>query len=641
MPNKTPINSIAAAGLVMIVDDMPDNLRVLMAMLSEHGYEVLPAINGELALKAAAKRKPDLILLDIRMPGIDGFEVCRRLKADAATRAIPVIFISALEETLDKLKAFEVGGLDYITKPFNAAEVLARVRTQLDLYRMRLHLEELVEERTLELRLDEQRFEALFALSQMLGDDEEALINYALEKAVELTGSNAGCLYLLSAAEQPVKHFVFPPAAMGACAADSDDGNAEQPLISLGDCIDTRKPVMHNEPAKPDLPGGGFMLDRYMAVPIVDDGKMAAVIGVANKDGAYAESDVRQLTLFGASLWGVLQRKRAGESLARSESLLREAQHIAHAGNWELDLATGALVCSGEISRIYGLEANGPPLAYEALLDAILPDDRPPVECARAEATAQQRPYEAVYRIARRNDGAIRYIHECSCQIGGRDGETPRRVGTVQDITEQQVAEIAQHRSEMRLHDALLQTIRAVAMTLEKRDPYTAGHQQRVADLAAAIAQAMGLSDERIEGIRLGGMIHDIGKIYVPAEILARPGKLSELEFKLIETHAQVGYDIIKDIAFPWPVAEMILQHHERLDGSGYPQGLKGDAILLEARILAVADVVEAMISYRPYRPGLGKDAALAEIRDNSGRLYDPVASEHCIKLFTEQNYTF
>lgn len=640
MPNTTA-NSASSAGLIMIVDDMPDNLRVLMAMLSEHGYEVQPAINGELALKAAAKRKPDLILLDIRMPGIDGFEVCRRLKADETTGEIPVIFISALEEPLDKLKAFGVGGLDYITKPFNAAEVLVRIQTQLELYRMRLHLEELVEQRTAELGLDEKRFEALFAISQMLADNEETLINYALEKAVELTRSKVGCLYLLSDTEQAVKHFVFPLQASRICVAGSGS-HSEQPSIILGNCLETRKPVIRNDnPLGQASTENGFMPGRFLVVPIVDNGKIGAVIGAADKEDDYTESDIRQLTLFGASLWGILQRKRANELLARSESRLREAQQIAHVGNWELDLVNGDLLCSSEIYRIYGVEADGSPFTYSALLDAVPPEERLLIEQARCEATAQQKPYEAVHRIIRRGDGTVRYVHEVSREDRGLDGNILRRVGTVQDVTEQQMAEIAQHRSEVRLHDSLLQTIRAVAMTLEKRDPYTAGHQQRVADLAAAIAQAMGLCDEQIEGIRLGGMIHDIGKIYVPAEILAYPRKLSELEFKLIKTHPQVGYDIVKDIDFPWPVAEMILQHHERLDGSGYPRGLKGDAILLEARILAVADVVEAMISYRPYRPGLGKDAAFAEIRNNSGRLYDAVASEHCIKLFTERNYTF
>ncbi|MES9938538.1 MAG: HD-GYP domain-containing protein, partial [Sedimenticola sp.] len=184
------------------------------------------------------------------------------------------------------------------------------------------------------------------------------------------------------------------------------------------------------------------------------------------------------------------------------------------------------------------------------------------------------------------------------------------------------------------------QAVQAVALTVEKRDPYTSGHQLRVAELAAAIATVMGLDPDIIRGIHLGGLIHDIGKIYVPSEILNRPGTLSENEFHIIQTHAEVGHDIIGSVEFPWPVKTMIHQHHERLDGSGYPQGLKDGDIILEARILAVADVVEAMASHRPYRPGLGIDSALAEIEKNRGVLYDPDVVDACLKLFREESYS-
>ncbi len=196
-------------------------------------------------------------------------------------------------------------------------------------------------------------------------------------------------------------------------------------------------------------------------------------------------------------------------------------------------------------------------------------------------------------------------------------------------------------RGAERLKQALVGTIQAVATTVEKRDPYTAGHQQRVAQLCVAIASELGLDPERIEGLRLGAMIHDIGKIYVPAEILSRPGKLSQPEFDMIKSHPQVGYDIIKDVKFSWPIAEMILQHHERLDGSGYPQGLKGEAIIHEARILAVADVIEAMSSHRPYRAARGVEPALEEIRQNRGRYYDPEAVDACLRLFEQGKFRF
>ena len=193
--------------------------------------------------------------------------------------------------------------------------------------------------------------------------------------------------------------------------------------------------------------------------------------------------------------------------------------------------------------------------------------------------------------------------------------------------------------SASRLKETLIDTIHAIALTVEKRDPYTAGHQSRVAELAVAMAGELGLDEDRIEGLRLGGMIHDIGKIYIPAEILNRPGRLSAPEFKMIKSHSEVGYDIIKNVKFPWPVAQMILQHHERLDGSGYPRGLKSDEIIIEARILAVADVLEAMSSHRPYRPGFGIDVTLAQLRQDAGAKLDPDIVAACEGLFWDKGF--
>jgi putative two-component system response regulator len=340
-------------GSIVIVDDNPNNLQVLGSMLQREGYKVRPALNGELALQAIAASPPDLVLLDIRMPGMDGYETCRRIKAHPETSDIPVIFISALTESEDKLTAFEAGAVDFVSKPFQAAEVLARVRAHLQLYRMQQHLENLVTERTAELRV-------------------------------------------------------------------------------------------------------------------------------------------------------------TVESLEKSRG------------------------------------------QYRRMLE---------------------------------------------------------------------------------------QTTQAIALTIEKRDPYTAGHQVRVSALATTIAQEMGFDAEKLDGLRLGGMIHDIGKIYLPAEILSRPGRLTDTEFMLVKTHSEVGSAIIANVEFPWPVAQMILQHHERLDGSGYPNGERGDAILIESRILAVADVVEAMASHRPYRPALGIDKALDEIRKGRGRLYDPDVVDICLRLFNENGY--
>jgi PAS domain S-box-containing protein/putative nucleotidyltransferase with HDIG domain len=191
----------------------------------------------------------------------------------------------------------------------------------------------------------------------------------------------------------------------------------------------------------------------------------------------------------------------------------------------------------------------------------------------------------------------------------------------------------------LRIERGMEVTVHAIASTVETRDPYTAGHQRRVAVIASAIAKELGYDDDMVRGLALAASIHDIGKINVPAEILSKPGQLTPIEFELIKTHAEAGYQIMKDVEFPWPVAEVIRQHHERLDGSGYPRGLTANQILLQAKILAVADVVEAMSSPRPYRPGKGLDAALGEIASGRGRLFDAAAVDACLKLFRERDF--
>lgn len=201
---------------------------------------------------------------------------------------------------------------------------------------------------------------------------------------------------------------------------------------------------------------------------------------------------------------------------------------------------------------------------------------------------------------------------------------------------------LEQNRRQLeQLQSNLEDTVRTIATIVEMRDPYTAGHQSKVANLAAAIARQMGLPDEQVHGIHLAGVLHDLGKIQIPAEILSKPGRLSDIERSLIRVHPQTGFDILKGVEFPWPIAQMVLQHHERLDGSGYPQGLKGDQIMIGARILSVADVVEAISAHRPYRPGLGVETALEEITGQRGIYYDPQVVDACLALFREQNYSF
>ena len=220
-------------------------------------------------------------------------------------------------------------------------------------------------------------------------------------------------------------------------------------------------------------------------------------------------------------------------------------------------------------------------------------------------------------------------------------GQAVARVLVVRDVTEERRVEEELRRSGARLEQALDATVQALSAAVESRDPYTLGHQRRVTTLARAIAVELGMDGETLRGLCVAAEVHDVGKVQVPIEILSRPGRLTDGEFALVKEHAEAGYQILKGIAFPWPVARIVRQHHEKLDGSGYPQGLSGDDILPEARILCVADVVEAMASDRPYRPALGVDAALEEVTLNRGRLFDPAAVDACVRVFARGDFTF
>ena len=218
-------------------------------------------------------------------------------------------------------------------------------------------------------------------------------------------------------------------------------------------------------------------------------------------------------------------------------------------------------------------------------------------------------------------------------------GEEYAIYGIYRDISDSKTAEEKLKRSYQQLEKAMEGTGNTIAKLVETRDPYTAGHQVRVAELASAIAEELGLPSDRKDAIKFAAMIHDIGKISIPTEILSKPGRLSELEFRLIKHHPLSAYEILENINFPWPVADIVHQHHERMDGSGYPGRLKGEEILLEARILAVADVVEAMCSHRPYRGSLGIEKALEEIENRGGISYDEKVVSVCLNLFREKGF--
>ncbi len=235
----------------------------------------------------------------------------------------------------------------------------------------------------------------------------------------------------------------------------------------------------------------------------------------------------------------------------------------------------------------------------------------------------------------------IRWLTTDKIPYKDKKGKVTGIIGLAKDITVQRKSEEELKQSYQKLKKTMDAAIDTMSKMIEAKDPYTSGHQHRVCQLAVPLAQELGLAEDKIEGIRIASLIHDIGKIGLPTEILSKPTRLTDIEFNLIKNHSQIGYDILKSIDFSYPLDQIVLQHHERLNGSGYPNNIKGDKILLEAKIIGVADVVEAMSSFRPYRPALGIDKALKEISQNRGILYDPEVVDVCLKLFKEKEFKF
>ncbi len=251
-----------------------------------------------------------------------------------------------------------------------------------------------------------------------------------------------------------------------------------------------------------------------------------------------------------------------------------------------------------------------------------------------------EKPIKKRLEMALKHRNGRTVVVELEVNLVSYDG-SPAEIVIMHDITARKEMETFQVQALDKIRAAFGATIRILNKLVEAKDPYTGGHQKRVADLARAIATEMKLSPEQVDGLRLAAEIHDIGKIIVPSEILSKPGLISESEWGLVKNHVNIGYELLRDIEFPWPVAEIIYQHHERLNGSGYPRGLKGEQIVIEARILAVADVVEAMSSHRPYREAHSIEDTMAEIEKNKGILYDEKVVEVCLELFRKKAYNF
>lgn len=495
---------------ILIVDDRMDDRKLLRYNIERRGHSVIEAGDGREGLELAAKHKPDLIVSDALMPGMDGFQFLRAIKADKNLKEIPFIFYSATytgckEEEL----AFSLGAVAFIVKPKEPEEFWKELTSI----------------------MGENGLVCAGKRTCLLEDKEEYLERYARIVAAKL----------------------------------------EEKVCEL----------------------------EKAGVDIAESERRYRLIAENVSDVIWTMDMNMRYTYFSPSV-----EKLRGFSV--KEAVSQKMTDVLTSDS--IKLVSGVIADELESEKMKAID----PAATRALELEVF-----------------------------RRDGSTIWTEASVSFLRDLDGKVIGILGVTRDITERKQADEKIERTLKNLRKSVEGTIQALTLAVETRDPYTAGHQKRVAHLAAAIGMEMGLSEDQAEGIRMAGGIHDLGKISVPAEILSKPARLSEIEYGLIKIHPESAYNILKDIEFPWPVAMIALQHHERIDGSGYPQGLKGDDILPEARIMAVADVVEAIASHRPYRAGLGLDKALDEISKNSGVLYDPQVVDACLTLFKQKGFSF
>jgi putative nucleotidyltransferase with HDIG domain/PAS domain S-box-containing protein len=596
---------------VLIVDDVSENLHAMMNILRDQ-YAVVAATNGEKALEIASHiPQPDLILLDIKMPGMDGYEVLRHLKAAPATSCIPVIFVTALSESSDEAKGLMMGAADYITKPVNPDLLKLRVLTQLELYRYRrkpvsMHTSEEIATAQKTILVVDDVPENVHELIAALSDEYRVIAAINGKKAIEIVeGSSPPDLILLD---------ILMPEMDGyeVCRLIKSTHKGNRiPIIFLSVIDEAVEKVR------------GFSIGAadYITKPFDID-----------------EVRARVRTHLELSLLQKFFEQKVAERTANLQEAKNHLQATLDAIPdlmFEVDLA-------GQYYSVHAPVHELLPMPQDQLVGKLITEVLPPDSsrvCLEAINEANVKGWSTGKEYHRKTLIGELWFELSVSKKAAPDAADTRFIILSRDITERKRAqqEIALYLK--RLEGTMRSTLQAVANMVEQRDPYTSGHERRVGLIAADIAREMGWNEEKCKELELIGLVHDIGKISVPAEILSKPGRLSTYEHELIKQHAEKGYEILKDVDFPLPIAEIIREHHERIDGSGYPQGLKGEDILIEARILAVADVLESMSSFRPYRPALGIDAALSEIETHRDRLYDANVVDAAVTLIKNKGY--
>jgi PAS domain S-box-containing protein/putative nucleotidyltransferase with HDIG domain len=563
---------------VLLIEDNPGDARLIQEMLAEGGKARFALECADCLLEGLgrlAANNIEVVLLDLGLPDSQGFDTF--VKAYAQAPRMPILVLSGLDDEELAIKTVQEGAQDYLVKGQINSDLLVRA---------------------IRYAIERKRAEETFR--------SQALIFENINDGLVMTDVDGDIIKWNPAAERMFGYYkdeVFQK-TLGMLTTKIIKGKLYDGRWT-GEMDFTRK-------------DGTQGICETTVIPLRDEhGTISAVFGVSHD---------------------ITERKEAEEALRKSEQQLRFITDHVTDVVWSMDLAGDFTFITPSAERMIGYTAEEmlslnlkhiiTPESYKLTIDSLGKS----LNMVKREPVILE-----MEQICK--DGSRKWCEVTAVLSVDQDNHPNGIIGVTRDVTTRKQAEEALQRSYHKLRETLITTVNALASTVEMRDPYTAGHQRRVTILACAIAEQMGLTEERFDGLRLAGLIHDIGKITVPIEILNKPGRISETEFNIIKTHPQAGYNLLKEIEFPWPVAQIVLQHHERLDGSGYPQGLKNGGIMQEAKILAVADVVEAMASHRPYRPSLGIDAALGELTKNRGILYDPEVVDVCQRLFVEQGF--
>ncbi len=578
---------------IVIVEDVPDDAELMVLQLRNAGLAFRwKRVDDEENYRKALAEGPDLILSDWSLPGFGGLSALR-LMVEAALD-IPFIIVSGEIGEEMAVEALRMGACDYVLKD-RLARLGAAVARAMGEKRLRRH-----------------RRDAEEALRES-----DARWQFALEGAGDgLWDWNAETNEVYFSRQWKTM-LGYEEEEIGSTLNEWDrlvhPDDRTHVYRDLERHLADKTPSYSSEHRLLCKDGTyKWVLDRGKVVKRGLDGRPIRVIGT--------HADISD-------------RKRAEDELKASEEKYRLLFEQSPLGIFHFDVHGVIQECNDNFVQIIGSSRDAL-VGFNML--AQLSDKELEAEVRKAISGIPGY-YENYYRsMTAQKVTPVRVLLRGIVE----NGVFVMGVGIVEDISERKKAEDATQKSIRRLRRVTGSIINVIVMAVETRDPYTAGHQRRVADLARTIAGEMGLPSEQMEGIRVAGIIHDLGKISIPAEILSMPRRLTPVEYDLVKAHSRIGHDILKDIDFDWPVAEIIFQHHERINGSGYPRCLKGEEILPEARIIAVADVVEAVASHRPYRPALGIESALAEIEKNKGVLYDPDAVEACVRLFREKTYS-